>query len=215
MFCPQCCVEYRRGFTHCTDCDVDLVDELSEVHAASPGDPSEDPFCEFWKGDDPRLLTELCAVLDDAGIPHRTVSRVDRLFNIKRDSTFRVGVPFSLYEKAERAILEAFGADERTGSIAVPTLPPPPSPSTAALGFVEDGENDDAFDFRCREDATSEIFSGDPPACANRIEESLHKYHIHFYSVELDGKPHFFVQPIDEAGAREIVKAVVEGVPLE
>ena len=25
MFCPQCKAEYRPGFTHCSDCDVDLV----------------------------------------------------------------------------------------------------------------------------------------------------------------------------------------------
>lgn len=28
MFCPVCRAEYRSGFTHCTDCDVDLVAEL-------------------------------------------------------------------------------------------------------------------------------------------------------------------------------------------
>jgi len=28
MFCPICKVEYRSGFTRCTDCDVDLVEEL-------------------------------------------------------------------------------------------------------------------------------------------------------------------------------------------
>ena len=28
MFCPACRVEYRSGFTRCTDCDVDLVQEL-------------------------------------------------------------------------------------------------------------------------------------------------------------------------------------------
>src|SRR5215467_8736989 len=28
MFCPVCRVEYRSGFTRCTDCDVDLVEEL-------------------------------------------------------------------------------------------------------------------------------------------------------------------------------------------
>ena len=28
-FCPQCEAEYREGFTHCPDCDIDLVDELS------------------------------------------------------------------------------------------------------------------------------------------------------------------------------------------
>jgi len=28
MFCPECKAEYRPGFTHCADCDVDLVQEL-------------------------------------------------------------------------------------------------------------------------------------------------------------------------------------------
>jgi hypothetical protein len=30
MFCPACRAEYRAGFTRCSDCDVDLVQELSE-----------------------------------------------------------------------------------------------------------------------------------------------------------------------------------------
>ena len=28
MFCPECRAEYRPGFTHCVNCDVDLVAEL-------------------------------------------------------------------------------------------------------------------------------------------------------------------------------------------
>jgi len=30
MFCPKCGAEYRAGFTHCSDCDVDLVEELPQ-----------------------------------------------------------------------------------------------------------------------------------------------------------------------------------------
>ena len=30
-WCPVCKNEYREGYTHCNDCDVDLVDSLEEV----------------------------------------------------------------------------------------------------------------------------------------------------------------------------------------
>lgn len=30
MFCPECRYEYRRGFTECPDCNVQLVHELPE-----------------------------------------------------------------------------------------------------------------------------------------------------------------------------------------
>jgi hypothetical protein len=33
LFCPQCKLEYRPGFTHCNDCDVDLVAELPKAVA--------------------------------------------------------------------------------------------------------------------------------------------------------------------------------------
>lgn len=32
-YCPKCRAEYRQGFTKCADCDVELVDELSnDIH---------------------------------------------------------------------------------------------------------------------------------------------------------------------------------------
>ncbi|RMG56292.1 MAG: hypothetical protein D6723_00605 [Acidobacteria bacterium] len=34
-FCPRCRIEYRPGFTHCSDCGVALVAELPEEHAES------------------------------------------------------------------------------------------------------------------------------------------------------------------------------------
>jgi len=36
MFCPECRAEYRPGFTHCSDCDVDLVHERPEPHTRAP-----------------------------------------------------------------------------------------------------------------------------------------------------------------------------------
>jgi hypothetical protein len=31
MFCPKCRAEYREGFRECSDCDVDLVEELEPL----------------------------------------------------------------------------------------------------------------------------------------------------------------------------------------
>src|SRR5258706_7972822 len=139
MICPNCRAEYRRGFTACADCGVALVEQTElvgrrvedgagdhqarrEHFAGAPGDPNEDPFCSFWKGTDLRVCTEICTLLDEAGIPHKTIRRQDHLFNLNNQSAYEVGVPASLYEKAETAIKEAFGTDEETGEDAVRLL---------------------------------------------------------------------------------------------
>ena len=141
MICPQCKAEYRRGFTVCKDCEVPLVeptdlvaarvagrslDEESDAEdrgrqgvAGEPGDPNEDPFCSFWKGTDLRVCTEICTVLDEAGIPHKTIRRQDHLFNLNNQSPYEVGVPASMYEKAELAIKNAFGTDTEGAEDAV------------------------------------------------------------------------------------------------
>jgi hypothetical protein len=154
MICPQCKAEYRRGFTVCADCDVPLVESTELVaqsmadggtedgesrgHVAGmPGDPNTDPFCSFWKGTDLRVCTEICAVLDEAGIPHKMIRQQDHLFNWSHQSPYQIGVPASLYEKAELAIKEAFGTDEESGEDAVHLLPPPEEdPRAKALRSV-------------------------------------------------------------------------------
>jgi len=118
MFCPQCKAEYRPGFTRCADCDVDLVYE-PPASASGPGEAGgqtenpEDPFCSFWRGDDPRIHAELCELLNEEGIPHKTVRREDHLFNLNTKSAFEIGIPFSQFEKAEAAIRDAYGTEEQ------------------------------------------------------------------------------------------------------
>jgi hypothetical protein len=66
MYCPECGGEYREGFIHCADCEVDLVEDLPRAQTAphpegalvtvlETGDPSELVFAE--------------SVLRQAGIP--------------------------------------------------------------------------------------------------------------------------------------------------
>src|SRR5437899_12069821 len=116
MFCPQCKAEYRQGFTRCADCDVDLVYTLPATEsafaetsqAASLVESDEDPVCSFWKVDNPRIHAELWSVLDDAGIPHKTVHHQDHLYNLSNYPAFQIVVSLSVYERAKEAIKEAF-----------------------------------------------------------------------------------------------------------
>jgi hypothetical protein len=150
MICPQCKAEYRRGFTVCADCGIPLVGSTDlarastaeDESAATPGDPNEDPFCSFWKGTDLRVCTEVCTVLDEAGIPHKTIRRQDHLFNFNNQVPYEVGVPASLYEEAELAIKDAFGTDEESGEGVVPLLPPPKEePRSRQLRIVWVGDS--------------------------------------------------------------------------
>lgn len=116
MICPQCQAEYRDGFSRCADCDIDLVparENPAALTALSVGDPEEDPFCEFWKGTDDRLHAELLDILTEAGVPCKTRRRTDCLFNFTTSAVFRIGVPFSLFDKAEAAVAAAFPPTHR------------------------------------------------------------------------------------------------------
>jgi hypothetical protein len=119
MFCPNCRAEYREGFTVCADCETLLIAKpvlpAAEAPRASDESPNpdapyaEDPFCKFWEGHDPRICADLCSVLDEAGIPQRTLRQEAHLFRFSPNSHMTIGVPFSLYEEAGQAVAEAFG----------------------------------------------------------------------------------------------------------
>lgn len=98
----------------CADCEVPLVAQLPTPPngQADSAEPGEDPFCAFWKGDDSRIHAELCELLDEQGIPHKTVRRADHLFNLNSRSAFQIGIPFSFFEKAEAAIKETYGSGD-------------------------------------------------------------------------------------------------------
>ena len=220
MFCPRCGAEYRPGYTSCADCHVVLVPsppgilpwpaaKLLEEPAAEPGDPSRDPFCSFWKGDSARVCTELCAVLDEAGIPHTTIRREDHLFNLATQPPYELGVPASLYEKAELAVREAFGEDEQ----AIPLIAQaPPSPEVLA---EQQAEANEWLGARYPEDATVEVWSGEDAELKEMIEASLRENDLTTRSEENQGRIKLLVLPEEEARARRIVREIETGAPSE
>jgi hypothetical protein len=231
MFCPQCNAEYRPGFTHCADCDVDLVNEpphyaLASQSPADPGDPNEDPFCSFWKGEDARVHAELCEVLEEAGIPHKTVFRRDHLFNLTNYPGYEVGVPFSLFEKAEKAVQEAFGtedAEERETLNTPRLLESPretirklpatmtPAPEENIPGPPTAGEEADWYP----EDATTSVWSTDAGEPSDFLVAALHENGINCRVDQQGTRSKLYVLPDDATRAREIVREVVEGQPPE
>jgi hypothetical protein len=65
MFCPDCGVEYREGYTRCADCDVDLVEEPPPV----PELPSGELVAVLETGDH-SLVMVARGILESAGIPY-------------------------------------------------------------------------------------------------------------------------------------------------
>jgi hypothetical protein len=227
MFCPQCNAEYRPGFTRCADCDVDLVNEPPEYAlagqppAADPGDPNEDPFCSFWKGEDARVHAELCEVLEEAGIPHKTVFRRDHLFNLSNYAAYQVGVPFSLFEKA---VQEAFGTEDAEARETLNTprllestqenikkLPAMriPAAEENIPGPPTVGEEADWY----QEDATTSVWSTEVGEPSDFLVAALHENGINCLVDQQGSRAKLYVLPQDAIRAREIVREVVKGEP--
>jgi hypothetical protein len=109
---------------------VDLVEPSAaamvptRVTGADSNGEEEDPFCEFWRGDDARLQGELCQVLEEAGIPVRALQLNDVLSLIGipgRQAAFRVGVRFSRFDQAEKAVAAAFGGVKEADATMYPS----------------------------------------------------------------------------------------------
>ena len=119
MYCPQCRVEYRDGFTDCADCHVPL----------SPGTPSPEPVVPF----DPTIglvvlletndLIQLAlakGLLEDAGIPYFALGQIATLVTDVDPflhKTVRVQVPRDREAEA-RELLEQLSAAETSPQLA-------------------------------------------------------------------------------------------------
>ena len=69
MWCPQCKSEYIQGIYRCPECDVDLVDRLSEETEKTIINKDAE-FIEIMHTYDAGALTVVKSILDDVGIPY-------------------------------------------------------------------------------------------------------------------------------------------------
>ena len=68
MYCPQCQVAYREGFTECSDCHVPLLTGTGAPDAPDLFDPALE-LVVVLETNDRVLLAMARGLLEDAGIP--------------------------------------------------------------------------------------------------------------------------------------------------
>ncbi|HTS12893.1 MAG TPA: hypothetical protein VMH00_12305 [Candidatus Limnocylindrales bacterium] len=242
MFCPVCKAEYRLGITHCPDCDVDLVEQLT-ADGSDGRDVATDSEGNLlvWSGVEPHLYRAICDALDSAGIAHHDTDREFGLpaFGQKMLLVWvspgdwaRAGMILEevlrepdladrddIRVRAEAARLEPF----RFGKPIYSTEPerradPFAAVSTESLlsdnASTEATPDDIVEDFH-PDEATSEVWSGE-----EEMEETV-RLCLRENGIGCvveggsDGKQHLRVMPSAEARAKEIVREVVEATPPE
>ncbi|PYU11748.1 MAG: hypothetical protein DMG37_15585 [Acidobacteria bacterium] len=214
MFCPQCRVEYRPGFTRCTDCDLDLVDSLTEEPKRA-GEANK----IIWMGDDQERCIALCQHLKDAGVPYQVTQRMKSCSTGMRVAwKYELAVPAEDEKRAEgllelpETIVEE--SSELTEEDEEQSLLEWPEGDGSTPGTVRKGSS--YLGLWYPEDATAEVFTETPTFKSDMIEMSLKENQIRTRTeVQEGGFKKVFVSPEDESAAREIIREIIEETPLE
>ena len=78
MYCPQCRVEYRDGFTECSDCHVPLLAGTPPPEISDPSDPALG-LVVVLETNDRFQLALAKGLLEDAGIPFFALGQIATL----------------------------------------------------------------------------------------------------------------------------------------
>jgi hypothetical protein len=222
MFCPECKAEYRPGFTHCADCDVNLVANLPEAKPGNSdwsnlqGDRSNlqefSNLQEIWTGDDQQSCVATCLTLREAGIPYE-VAQHNTQFLKEDERHFKIAVPASFYKQAkELAGRDTADFSDDPEDQAIMELPDDGVVASTDATLDEGRYSADWYS----EDATVEVSSTSNTERSSMIISSLRENFIRCReSSSPDGLKQIFVLPEDESRAREIVREIEEGSPPE
>jgi hypothetical protein len=211
MFCPQCKAEYRAGFVHCTDCNVDLESSLVDVHAVEAPEPKShsEQSALLWRGQDPVAFSVVLSALDAEGIPYREVQRRDYAAALSQPVALGFyGLPhWEVRVCASDLIVARIVAEQ--------ALQP------AYLVAIEPAEENDAVNSETafahlqhtfeKLNAPVKIWSGEVVSLAHQLRDALVTQAIRCWT--LSSSPsgeHLLVSQEDEARARAILHAVLE-----
>jgi hypothetical protein len=220
MFCPVCRYEFRRGFTKCNECGVDLVDTLpsKDVDTANAASDSPTPIVSptlLWRGYDNSTFNDLRMTLDSDGIPYNREELDARMLYTDAYNPFEIWVPAANMPEAEKL------RDEILSSIESSAAAPTSQLSSRDYELPsEDSEGPD--DIRAENvtreldsgEATAEAWAGADATTADMLKSCLAEIGIACYVAHLEsGNFALRVLPEDEKRARDIVRQVIEGIP--
>lgn len=236
MFCPVCKYEFRRGFTHCNDCDADLVDALPSEQDVdhklrTPADEMAQPTL-LWKGASGGTFSAITTALDAAKIPYNREDLDARLTFSSEYSELEIWVPTANFPDAQAVL------DEVLNATANAALPPD---ATNEIPAEDDEGADDIRHETLKElypeDATAEVWSGhatnndasnanrsannaassgaiDDTLMADILKSCLAEIGVACYVARPEsGAVAVRVLPEDEARAKEIVRQVIDAAP--
>jgi hypothetical protein len=204
MFCPVCKYEFRRGFTHCNQCDVDLVDALPPEEAVDHTAPTAaataaqmDHPTLLWSGANGSIYTTLTHALDEAGIPYNKEELDARLLFTSRHGDLEVWVPVANLPQAQ-PILQSILANPLHSEAAQDHYDVS-APESADSGDVnewpdesDEGTHDVRIDNATRElypeDATAEVWSGPDENTAEILRSCLAEIGVACYIARPDDR---------------------------
>ncbi|HLW80956.1 MAG TPA: hypothetical protein VKS20_02835 [Candidatus Acidoferrales bacterium] len=181
MFCPVCKYEFRRGFTHCNQCDVDLVDALPPEeeadHAAPTAAATLDHPTLLWSGASSAIFSALTLALDEAHVPYNKEELDARLLFTSQHGALEVWVPVANLPQAQ-PILQSILANPLNSD---PAASAALDAANQAAAFPDEEGEEDFGDVRMDnaarelypEDATAEVWSGPDESTAEILKSCL------------------------------------------
>lgn len=215
MYCPDCRAEYRAGFSHCTDCDVDLVPELREEKPSS-----DQALVLLWECADETECLGVCRDLRNADVPYK-IDQIpyERTIRMRVGWHYRILISPNDLDRAKELLgidapQHTIPSDDNDDEVFDPAME---LPDTSESSIGEPKRRDTYLDPWYPEDATVEVWSQDgDDDLSSGIQLSLDANRIHCRcDSDKPGAKKIWVRPEDESFAREIIREIVEGTPLK
>jgi hypothetical protein len=213
MFCPQCKVEYRAGFSRCSDCEVDLVERAPESYPSAIA-PSQAQRKRVWLSYEQESCVYVCAGLSAAGIPFE-ITQGKHQISWNEDERYEIWVPAESYDKA-KAIAEEGRVDfsDSYEDQKIMELPDAGPELAKYDNRNRDWRLEDASVEVWAEKAEERPWYEQVKGLAWMIELSLRENGIGTHTnVSQEGFKRILVRPEDEFQAREIVREIKDGAP--